>query len=82
MRRSDYENEEPEELLFDASMMQSWDVFSSMQTQWRSAGSGAYGLDYNVLPMLFRVYKIDDEECALNDLRIMELRALELMHKK
>ena len=33
-----------------------------MQTQWRSAGAGAYGLDYNVLPMLFRIYKIDDEE--------------------
>ncbi|UWI82944.1 putative tape measure chaperone [Pseudomonas phage Motto] len=50
-----------------------------MGTQWRSAGMGAYGLDYNVLPMLFRIYKIDDEEAALNDLRIMESKALEMM---
>lgn len=51
-----------------------------MQTQWRSAGCGAYGLDYNVLPMLFDIYKIDDREMALNDLRIMESKALEMMH--
>ncbi|WWD12600.1 tail length tape measure protein [Escherichia phage BubbaBully] len=61
-------------------MMQSWDVFCAMQTQWRSAGGGAYGLDYNVLPMLFEIYKITDREMALNDLRIMESKALEMMH--
>ncbi|WKV16850.1 tail length tape measure protein [Escherichia phage PH1062] len=53
-----------------------------MQTQWRSAGAGAYGLDYNVLPMLFRIYKIDCEEMALNDVRVMEAEALKQMHKK
>lgn len=53
-----------------------------MQTQWRSSGTGAYGFDYNVLPMLFRIYKIEDEEMALNDLRIMEAKALEMMHMK
>lgn len=52
-----------------------------MQTQWRSAGAGAYGLDYNVLPMLFRIYKIDNEEMALNDVRVMEAEALKRMHK-
>ncbi|QPD96298.1 hypothetical protein [Enterobacter phage N5822] len=61
-------------------MMQSWDVFCAMQTQWRSAGGGAYGLDYNVLPMLFEIYKVTDREMALNDLRIMESKALEMMH--
>ena len=40
------------------------------------------GLDYNVLPMLFKVYKIDDEEMALNDIRIMEAEALKYMNKK
>lgn len=79
---ADYEGDEPEEIIFDESMSQSWDVFSAMQTQWRSSGAGAYGLDYNVLPMLFRIYKIDDEEAALNDIRILELRALELMRKE
>lgn len=79
LTREDYEGEEPPEVLFDESMAQSWDVFCAMGTQWRSAGMGAYGLDYNVLPMLFRIYKIDDEEAALNDLRIMESKALEMM---
>lgn len=51
-----------------------------MQTQWRVSAGGAYGFDYNVLPMLFKIYKIDDEETALNDLRIMESKALEMMH--
>lgn len=53
-----------------------------MQTQWRSAGAGAYGLDYNVIPMFFDIYKIDDREMTLNDLRIMEQKALEMMHSK
>lgn len=82
LTRSDYEGEEPPEIIFDESMGQSWDVFCAMQTQWRSAGAGAYGLDYNVLPMLFDIYKIDDREMALNDLRIMEQKALEMMHNK
>ncbi|QXG07666.1 protein of unknown function DUF1799 [Erwinia phage Snitter] len=63
-------------------MYQSWDVFCAMATQWRSSGVGAYGLDYNVLPMLFRLYKIDDEEATFNDLRIMEIKALQIMRKQ
>ena len=50
-----------------------------MLTQWRSSGAGAYGLDYNVLPMMFKIYKIDDEELALQDVRIMEAKALEMI---
>lgn len=82
MTRADYDEEEPETINFDESMNQAWDVFCAMGTQWRSAGAGAYGLDYNVLPLLFRIYKIDDEEMALNDVRIMEGVALEIMSKK
>lgn len=82
MTREDYDNEDPEILQFDAETYQSWEVFTAMQTQWRSAGAGAYGLDYNVLPMLFRIYKIDCEEMALNDVRVMEAEALKQMHKK
>lgn len=81
LTREDYENQDPEILLFDESMYQSWEVFCAMQTQWRSAGVGAYGLDYNVLPMLFRIYKIDDEEMALNDIRVMEGEALKALRK-
>lgn len=54
----------------------------AMQTQWRTAGAGAYGLDYNVLPMLFRIYKVDDEESTLNDIRILEGESLKWMNKK
>lgn len=80
LSRSDYEGEEPEILYFHEDMIQSYDVFCAMGTQWRSAGAGAYGLDYNVLPMLFKIYKIDDEEQVLNDIRVMEQKALEMMH--
>ena len=79
LSREDYEGEEPETLIFSDDMNQSYDVFCAMSTQWRSAGAGAYGLDYNVLPMLFKIYKIEDEELALNDIRVMEQKALEMM---
>lgn len=78
----DYLNEDPEILEFDSELYSSWEMFCAMQTQWRSSGVGAIGLDYNVLPMLFRIYKIEDEELALNDVRIMEAEALKRMHKK
>lgn len=61
-------------------MLQSWDLFCAMQTQWRSTSGSVYGFDYNVLPMLFDIYKIEDREMALNDLRIMEQKALEMIH--
>lgn len=83
LTREDYDNEEPEVLVFEESMMQSWDVFKAMQTQWRLLPmGGVMGLDYNVLPLLFRVYKIDDEEMAINDIRILEAEALKYMNKK
>lgn len=77
----DYLNEEPEILELDSEMYAAWEVFCAMQTQWRSSGIGAIGLDYNVLPMLFRIYKIEDEELTLNDVRVMEAEALKRMHK-
>lgn len=82
MKRSDYEGEEPEELFFDETMMQSWDVYCAMSTQWRVGACGATGLDYNCLPFLFKVYKIDDDEMALNDIRILEAKALDMMNAK
>lgn len=57
---SDYSDDDIPEVIFSDDMMESWDVFISMATQWRSSGAGAYGLDYNVLPMLFRICKITD----------------------
>lgn len=80
MTRADFEGEEPEEIAFDETLMASWDIFCALQTQWRCGAGGAYGFDYNVLPMLFEIYKIDDKEAVLNDVRVMEQKALEMMH--
>lgn len=82
MRRSDFDDEPPEEIPFSEDMQQSFDCFQAMSTQWRIGMNGPTGLDYNVLPMLFRIYKIDDEETALNDVRVMETLALTMIHKK
>ncbi|QJT70543.1 UNVERIFIED_ASMBLY: hypothetical protein SD1_14 [Shigella phage 2019SD1] len=47
-------------------MMQSWDIFCAMQTQWRCSGGGAYGFDYNVLPMLLRFTRLRIARCQNN----------------
>lgn len=79
MRRSDYEDEEPEELYFDDDMMLAWTVYQAASTQWRVGMNGATGIDYSVLPFLFDVYNVKDKEMTLNDLRILECKALEMM---
>ncbi|UGO52652.1 putative tape measure chaperone [Klebsiella phage vB_KpnD_Opt-79] len=79
MRRSDYEDEEPEELYFDDDMMLAWTVYQATSTQWRVGMNGATGIDYSVLPFLFDVYNVKDKEMTLNDLRILECKALEMM---
>lgn len=79
MRRSDYDDEEPEELTFDDDMMLAWTVYQAASTQWRVGMNGATGIDYSVLPFLFDVYNVKDKEMTLNDLRILECKALEMM---
>lgn len=79
MRRSDYDDEEPEELYFDDDMMLAWTVYQAASTQWRVGMNGATGIDYSVLPFLFDVYNVKDKEMTLNDLRILECKALEMM---
>lgn len=79
MRRSDYEDDEPEEIFFDDDMMCAWNIYQASATQWRVGISGATGLDYSVLPFLFDVYNVKDKEMVLNDLRILEYKALDMM---
>lgn len=81
MRRSDYDDEEPEELYFDDDMMLAWTVYQAASTQWRVGMNGATGIDYSVLPFLFDVYNIKDKEMVLNDLRILEFKALDMMQR-
>jgi Phage related hypothetical protein (DUF1799) len=59
----------------------SFQLFSAMQTQWRTGMNGATGLDYNVLNELWRRLKIPiaDRDYLFDDLRHMEITALNQM---
>lgn len=57
-------------------------VFSAMSTQWRVGMNGATGLDYSVIPNLLELLNIKNKATVFDDLRVMELKALELMNKK
>ncbi|WP_072166282.1 DUF1799 domain-containing protein [Erwinia sp. E602] len=56
-------------------------VFRAMSTQWRTGMNGVTGLDYNVLPWLMKVGGVEDEATALDDIRVMERAALDVIHK-
>lgn len=64
---------------------QAFNLFASLQTQWRSGGmGGATGLDYLVLfkkmdRMNLSAEQYDELE---EDIRVMELEALRVMSKK
>lgn len=58
-----------------------FDVFTAMSTQWRIGINGISGLDYNCLPWLMKIKGVEDEASALNDIRVMEVTALRLLHK-
>jgi len=56
-------------------------LFDAMRTQWRVGFSGAYGMDYNTLPVVMEMISIDDKQWAFEGLRVMEDEALKEMHK-
>lgn len=58
--------------------MQSVNVFQAMCTQWRVGMGGPIGLDYNVLPEIWRRTKtpIQDRDSVFLDLQLMEDEAL------
>lgn len=64
---------------------ENWPVFQifayDLTTQWRIGMCGATGLDYNVLPFLFRARGIARSKWgeALDDIRAMEQAALSEM---
>lgn len=61
---------------------ESYLVFSAMSTQWRIGMNGATGLDYSVIPNVLELLNIKNKAAVFDDLRIMEIKALELMNKK
>ena len=52
-----------------------------MRTQWRVGFGGAYGLDYNALPVVMDLQNVTDREWVFEGLRVMEDEALREMHK-
>jgi hypothetical protein len=59
-------------------------VFIAMSTQWRVGAAGVTGLDYSVLPEMWRRAKVPAgaRDDVFDDLRIMEDAALEKMREK
>ncbi|MBS0858364.1 DUF1799 domain-containing protein [Providencia rettgeri] len=60
---------------------ESYLVFSAMSTQWRVGMNGATGLDYSVIPNILELLNIKSKATIFDDLRVMELKALELINK-
>lgn len=58
---------------------QSFEVFESMGTQWRTAFGGAVGLDYNVLYHKLDRLRLDDDDYRVleDDIRVMESAVLD-----
>lgn len=64
-----------------------WDVvglFTSLNTQWRTAYGGVTGLDYNVLPAVMRLRGVKRAiwPRLFEDLRVLEAEALKTMREK
>ena len=59
-------------------------VFISMSTQWRAGMGGAYGLDYNALPVVMRIISVPRSEWpeVFDGVRTMEDAALEVLRQR
>lgn len=55
-------------------------LFCDLQTQWRTGMAGITGLDYAVLPAVFRLrgIKRSEQQSLFDDLRTMEITTLRL----
>ncbi|HHR6043254.1 TPA: DUF1799 domain-containing protein [Providencia alcalifaciens] len=60
---------------------ESYLVFSAMSTQWGVGMNGATGLDYSVIPNVLELLNIKNKATIFDDLRVMELKALELINE-
>lgn len=58
-------------------------VFLAMSTQWRSGFNGPTGLDYGVLPEVWKRLRVPKKkrDRVFDDLRVIEAGALNEMHK-
>lgn len=58
-------------------------VLIAVSTQWRIGMSGATGIDYNVLPSVFKMMAIPDSDWpdTFECLRILEAEAMDVMNR-
>lgn len=58
-------------------------AFVAMSTQWRTSFGGLTGLDYNVIPSVFRLIGIPRKEWpdAFECVRVMEAEAMRVMQE-
>lgn len=57
-------------------------TFLRCQTQWRTLGEGVVGLDYGVVLELMRLYDVPAPSTVLEDVQVMEGRAVELLNRE
>ena len=55
-------------------------MFLRCQTQWRAAMAGVMGLDYGVVFHMMDLYAVDRRQQLLEDLQVMEGRAMKLIN--
>lgn len=56
-------------------------MFLRCQTQWRSGPTGAIGLDYLALELVFRLYGAEDPATMLEDIQVIEGEVLLAVQK-
>lgn len=57
-------------------------TFNALRTQWRIGVNGPTGLDYSVLSDVIDFLGFNQDKAALfNDIRVMEAKALAMMHQ-
>lgn len=58
------------------------DLFMRSQTQWRISGLGQVtGFCYDSVLAIAKLYEYDDLKSVIEDLQIMEIKAIEILNK-
>ena len=60
----------------------SFDLFMRCETQWRISGLGQVtGFCYDSVLAIAKLYEYDDLKSVIEDLQIMEIKAIEILNK-
>ena len=62
--------------------LNAFDLFMRCQTQWRISGLGQVtGFCYDSVLAIAKLYEYDDLKSIIEDLQIMEIKAIEILNK-